>query len=167
MKLSIGKMICCGLVSLAAVATGSNAVMAQCCGNSSTGGGIVYEAAPVSEELSAEDLLREVDDPATIINLTVIIHEAAVVKINGEETETKGTLRPYIARGLTPGKPYKFTIDGLVKTKTGAEYGAKEEVVLKAGESKQVVLHVRRQKRTPPPAPAPVIPPVAAAAAAK
>lgn len=168
MKLSITKLVCCGLVSLIAAAVGGGAVMGQCCGNSSSGE-IVYEGAPIAQELSSEDLLREVDDPTKIINLTVIVNEAAVVKINGEETETKGTLRPYIVRGLTPGKKYKFEIEGLVKTKTGAEYFAKEEVVLTAGESKQVVLNVRRRNRTPPPppAPGPVVPPAVSAAAGK
>jgi len=123
MKLSITKVVCCGLVSLIAAAVGGGAVMGQCCGNNSSGE-IVYEGAPIAQELSSEDLLREVDDPTKIINLTVIVNEAAVVKINGEETETKGTLRPYIVRGLTPGKKYKFEIEGLVKTKTGAEYFA-------------------------------------------
>lgn len=166
MKLSIRKVVCCGLVSLIATACGGSVVLGQCCGNNSSGG-IVYEGIPISEELSSEDLLREIDDPTKIINLTVVVHDAAVVKVNGEETETKGTLRPYIVRGLTPGKKYKFEIEGLVKTKTGAEYFAKEEVVLTAGESKQVILHVRRRNRTPPPAPAPLIPPAVSPSAAK
>lgn len=162
MKNSMKNLIWCGLMSLSAVACSGPMVLAQCCGNRPVGD-VVYEGVPISEELSPEELLHEIDDPAKVINLTVIVNEKAVVKVNGEETETKGTLRPYIVRGLTPGKSYKFTIEGLVTTKTGAEYFAKEEVVLKAGDNKQVVLHVHRRNRTPPaPTPtAPVAPAVA------
>jgi uncharacterized protein (TIGR03000 family) len=165
MKRSIQSLIWCGLASIAAVVCSGPIASAQCCGNSASQE-IIYEGAPIASEPTAEELLDEIDDPSKIIHLTVIVKDEAVVKINGEETETKGTLRPYIVRGLTPGKSYKFTIEGLVTTKTGAEYFAKEEVVLKAGDNKQVVLQVRRRNRTPPPAPPAGAPPIAAAAAA-
>ena len=128
-------------------------------------GGVIYESAPMVDVLGPEDLLEEVDDPTKLINLTVIVNEKAIVTINGEPTITMGTVRPYIVRGLKPGKKYKFEIEALVKKQKGDEYGAKETVEISAGESKQVVLKVHRQKRTPPP-PAPLLPGLAAAAAA-
>lgn len=125
---------------------------------------MIYEPGALGLEASPEELLREVDNPAEIINLLVVVDEKALITINDEPTYTKGNARPYIVRGLKPGKKYSFEIKALVKSPNGAEYGAKEKVELTAGDSKQVVLHVRRQKRTPPPAPvAPVAPVIPAA----
>ncbi len=119
------------------------------------GNGLVYESSlpPMSE---ADALLAEVDNPAELINLTVIVHEKAIVLINGEPTFTMGTTRPYIVRGLKVGKTYKFEIEGILKNESGAEYAAKEIVTVKAGEASQpVVLHLRRRNRPKPP----VLPP--------
>ena len=121
-------------------------------------GGVVYESSlpPISE---ADALLSEIDNPAQLINLTVIVHEKAIVSINGEPTFTMGNTRPYIVRGLQVGKSYKFEIEGVLKNESGAEYAAKETVTLKAGDpTKQVVLQLRRRNRTKPPVPPPTDP---------
>ena len=121
------------------------------CGGGDGGGasqGIVYEAA-MSPSKEAEMLLEEIDDPATLINLTVVVQEKAIVKINGEETYTKGTVRPYIVRGLKPGKEYNFVVVGLLKMENGAEFKAEESVKIKAGSQSQVVLKLRRKVREP------------------
>ncbi len=126
-------------------------VNAQNCGCGGGGGasqGMVYEAA-MSPSKEAEMLLEEIDDPATLINLTVVVQEKAIVKINGEETYTKGTVRPYIVRGLKPGKEYNFVVVGLLKMENGAEYKAEESVKVKAGSQAQVVLKLRRKVREP------------------
>lgn len=105
--------------------------------------------------LGQEALLDNVDNPAEMINFTVVVPEKAIVSFNGEPTFTKGSVRNYVVRGLKAGKTYKFDVTGLLVNEFGAEYAAKEEVKVAAGETKQVVLQLRRQKRTPPP-PAPL-----------
>jgi uncharacterized protein (TIGR03000 family) len=104
------------------------------------------------QELSPEDLLREIDEPSKVVHLTVIVHDKALVTINGEPTYTKGTVRHYIARKVQPGKTYVFNIEALVKNEQGAEFTATESVSIDAGGNKQVVLKVRRSKRQPVPA---------------
>jgi uncharacterized protein (TIGR03000 family) len=126
---------------------------AQECGCSGVSQGAAFET-PMSSESEAEMLLREVDDPLKTINLTVVVQDKAIVTVNGEETYTKGTVRPYIIRGLAPGKEYTFLIDGLVKNESGAQFTAKEEVKIKAGDSKQVVLKLHRSNRPKPAIPA-------------
>ncbi len=118
----------------------------------------------IATEIDPSVLLEETDDPAKIINLVVVVHDKAIVTINGEPTFTKGVVRPYIVRGLKPGSKYKFKVEGLHKNETGAEYYATDEVTVAAGDAKQVVLHLRRRNRAPqPPAPAaPAVPPPAA-----
>ena len=115
--------------------------------------------------ISPDALLDESDDPGKTINLTVVVHDKAIVTINGEPTFTMGTSRPYIVRGLVNGKKYKFVVEGLFKNETGAEYFATETVTIDAGGSQQVVLQLRRRNRPKPPVapPAPAAPaPVAA-----
>ena len=154
--------ICGGVVSVLAWNSTASLTLGQdgcACHRSGMGDGVVYESSlpPLSE---ADALLTEVDNPAQVINLNVIVHEKAIVSINGEPTFTMGTSRPYIVRGLQVGKSYKFEIEGVLKNESGAEYAAKETVTLKAGDpTKQVVLHLRRRIRTKPPVP-PVLPPV-------
>ena len=113
--------------------------------------------------MDAEALLDEVDNPAEVAHLTVVVPEAAKVSINGEETFTKGISRTYVARGLKAGKVYTFAVEGLVEHPTGAEFYKKEDVKIKAGESNQVVLHLRRRVRTPKPMVPPLAPPAAPA----
>jgi len=145
--------ICGGVVSVLAWSSTTSLSFGQgsCpCPPSAMGNGMVYESSlpPVSE---ADALLAEVDNPAELINLTVIVHEKAIVLINGEPTFTMGTTRPYIVRGLQVGKSYKFEIEGVLKNESGAEYAAKREVLLKAGEASQpIVLHLRRRNRPKP-----------------
>jgi uncharacterized protein (TIGR03000 family) len=158
--------ICGGLLTAVAWNSTITSVYGQCAcaGQSVVMGEMISESSPVSE---AEALLSEVDDPSRIINLTVIVQDKAIVMINGEPTFTKGTTRPYIVRGLKSGRSYSFKVEGLLKNESGAEYYSSETVELKAGDSKQVVLHLRRRNRVvPPPAP-PTLPPFAAAPAAK
>ncbi len=162
--------ICGGVVSVLAWSSSTSLALGQggcACHRSGMGDGVVYESSttPISE---ADALLAEVDNPAELINLTVIVHEKAIVSINGEPTFTMGTTRPYIVRGLKSGLSYKFEIKGLLKNESGAEYAAKETVTLKAGDpTKQVVLHLRRQNRTPlddPKNPRAAMPPATATA---
>ncbi len=123
------------------------------CGGSSQGSqDIVYES-PMSAESIAESLLQETDDPSKVINLTVVIQDKAIVIINGEETYTKGTVRPYIVRGLTPGKEYNFVIEGLFKNEAGAHFTAQQNVKIRAGSQQLVVLKLHRTNR-----PAPIVP---------
>jgi uncharacterized protein (TIGR03000 family) len=145
--------------------TSVNAQSCGCGGGDGVGASqdIVYEAA-MSPDKEAEMLLADIDDPATIINLTVVVQDKAIVKINGEETYTKGTVRPYIVRGLTAGKEYNFVVEGLVKMENGAEYTAQKEVKIKAGSQDRVVLKLRRSVRKP--VVPPVVDPTKAAAAA-
>lgn len=133
-----------------------------CGGNAAQG--FVYESA-AGQMSEADALLQEIDDPSQIFNLTVVVQDKAIVTVNGEPTFTTGSVRNYIVRGLKPGKSYKFVVEGLFKNPTGAEYAAKEEFTIKAGESKQVVLNLRRKNRTPPPPVLLVLPPPAVAPA--
>jgi len=114
--------------------------------------------------LSPDALLDETDYLGKSINLSVVVHDKAIVTINGEPTFTMGTYRPYIVRGLVNGKKYKFVVEGVFVNETGAVYAATETVTIEAGGSQQVVLHLRRRNRPKPPVPpAPlVLPPVAA-----
>ena len=168
---SLKLSVCGGLLSALAWSASTSIAHAQgiChCNQASNAQGMVYESgaiesAPMNE---ADALLAEVDNPAELINLTVIVQDKAIVSINGEPTVTMGTSRPYIVRGLKAGKTYKFEIEGLLKNESGAEYAAKESVTLKAGESKQVVLHLRRRIRAKPPVPPMFDPRFAAPAAA-
>ena len=94
----------------------------------------------------------------SIANLRVIVHDKAIVKVNGEETITMGTARPYIVRGLKAGKSYKFDIVAVLRQPKGDVYVAKQEVILKGGESKEVVLKVKRANRAEfEPKPNPVV----------
>jgi uncharacterized protein (TIGR03000 family) len=123
--------------------------------------GIAIEGGMDSVPLGPEALLDETDDPTKIVNLTVVVHDKALVIINGEPTVTMGTVRPYIVRGLKPGKTYKFQLEAVLRQPKGDVYVAKEAVEIKAGDSKQVVMHVRRANRVdypPPPPPPPAIP---------
>jgi uncharacterized protein (TIGR03000 family) len=130
-------------------------------------GSVVYQSSDIPYELSPDTLLDDgQEDPTSIANLKVIVHDKAIVKVNGEETITMGTARPYIIRGLKTGKTYKFDIVAVLKQPKGDVYTAKQEVILKGGESKEVVLKVRRVNRAefepkPNPAanPAPVVGP--------
>jgi len=115
-----------------------------------------------SSILGQEELLDNADKPEEIINFTVIVPEKAIVSFNGEPTFTKGSVRSFVVRGLKAGKTYKFDVTGLLVNEFGAEYAAKEEVKVAAGEVRQVVLQLRRQKRAPLPAPAPAFPPAPA-----
>ena len=108
----------------------------------------------MTPESEAEMLLKEIDDPTKIINLTVVVVDKAIVTINGEPTYTKGTIRPYIVRRLVVGKEYDFVVEGLLKNEAGAQFTAKETVKIKAGDSRQVVLKLARTKR-----PDPIVPP--------
>ncbi len=115
--------------------------------------------------ISPDALLDEADDPGKTINLTVVVHDKAIVTINGEPTFTMGTYRPYIVRNLVNGKKYKFVVEGVFVNETGAVYAATETVVIEAGGSQQAVLHLRRRNRPKPPAVllVPVAPPPMAA----
>lgn len=156
-----------GVLSAFAWGAVASDTFAQCACGGNGAQGVIYESAAGSMSES-DALLQETDNPAEIFNLTVVVQDKAIVIVNGEPTFTTGSVRNYIVRGLKPGKSYKFVVEGLFKNPTGAEYAAKEDFTIKAGESKQVVLHLRRKNRTPPP---PVLlvlpPPVAPAAAAK
>lgn len=143
MSLVWGGVLAAGLLG----ATASNA-NAQGCGCMGATQGFA--------EASAELQLQTIDDPATVINLTVVVQDKAIVTINGEETYTKGTVRPYIVRGLIPGKEYNFVIEGLLKNEAGAHFTATQSVKIKAGSQDQVVLKLSRTNR-----PKPVLPPVA------
>jgi uncharacterized protein (TIGR03000 family) len=102
-------------------------------------------------EPTPEELLKEYDDPAKTLHLTVVVNDKAVVTINGEPTYTKGTVRQYVAKRLQPGKFYVFNIEALMKNEHGAEFSASESVTIEAGATKQVVLKVHRTKRQPAP----------------
>ena len=162
---NFGLRFACGIVLSSLTWTASaTTTFAQCaCAGSSQG--IIYGGVESSTILGQEALLDTVDNPAEMINFTVIVPEKAIVSFNGEPTFTKGSVRNYVVRGLKSGKTYKFDVTGLLVNEFGAEYAAKEEVKVAAGETKQVVLQLRRQKRTPPP-PAPLVPPVAQTPAA-
>lgn len=163
---NFGLRFACGVVLSSLTWTASaTTTFAQCaCAGSSQG--IIYGGAESdSTILGQEALLDNVDNPAEMINFTVVVPEKAIVSFNGEPTFTKGSVRNYVVRGLKPGKTYKFDVTALLVNEFGAEYAAKEEVKVLAGETKQVVLQLRRQKRTPPP-PAPLMPPPVAPAPA-
>jgi uncharacterized protein (TIGR03000 family) len=167
-KTTLSKLFTAGLAvaSLGIAASRANAQCACPTGNIVEGGSYMAMAAPA--ELGPESLLEEVaDDPATVCNLSVVVHDKAVVSVNGEPTVTMGTVRPYIVRGLKPEKSYKFEIQALLRQPKGDVYVAKETITLKGGESKQVVLKVRRANRAdfPPPPPSPPVPAPAASGA--
>ncbi len=175
MKFAIWKNVCGALMAALVASSTFSATFGQGCGCASGGSammsdGVIYEGMAIEGEIvdDAKAKLMETDDPTKVINLSVIVHEKAIVTINGEPTVTMGTKRPYIVRGLSPKKSYTFVVEGLYKTEQGAEYYAKEEVKLDAGQSKEVVLHVRRRNRAKPvAAPVPAAPAPGAPAAAK
>ncbi len=167
MNMSRFGFVCSGILSALAWSAVASDTFAQCaCGGS--GQGMAYESA-MSQTSEADMLLDEPDNPAEIFNLTVVVQDKAIVAVNGEPTTTTGTVRNYIVRGLKPSKSYKYTVEGLLKNASGSEYYAKEEFNFKAGETKQVVLNLRRRVRTPPPTapPAPIAPAPIAPAVAK
>ncbi|MFO1064920.1 MAG: hypothetical protein U0892_13730 [Pirellulales bacterium] len=133
---------------------------AQCCGAAAAYGQSPTNLGSLDDPvfMDASALLNETDDPAKVFNLIVVTPEKSVVSINGEETFTKGSVRKYIARGAKPGAKYKLEVVGKFKNEFGAEYEAKETVMIEAGGTQQVVLHLRRVKRTPPPV-IPMMPP--------
>ena len=141
MSLVWGGVLAAGLLG----ATSSNA-HAQSCGCIGASQGMVYESG-MPTEVSAEALLQTIDDPSKVINLTVVVQDKAIVTINGEETYTKGTVRPYIVRGLQEGKEYNFVIVGLLKNEAGAHFEAKQSVKITAGGQQQVVLKLSRIQR--------------------
>ena len=153
-----------GVLSVLAWGAAASDTFAQGCacgGNSAQG---ASNESAMSQMSEADMLLNEADNPAEIFNLTVVVPDKAIVAVNGEPTFTTGNVRNYIVRGLKPGKFYNYKIEGLLKNASGAEYAAKEEFTFKAGDSKQIVLNLRRRVRTPPPPPAPLLPGLAAAA---
>lgn len=154
-----------GLLSFGFVGSAIPA-FAQCgCATGVDHGSVVYQSSEIGYEISADALLDDgLEDPMSMANIRVIVHDKAIVKVNGEETITMGTTRPYIVRGLKAGKSYKFDIVAVLKQPKGDVYTAKQEVILKGGESKEVVLKVRRANRAEF-EPKPVVPPVAAAPA--
>ena len=152
MNMSRFGSVCGGILSALAWSAVSSDTFAQCACNGGNQG-MVFESA-MSQTSEADMLLDEPDNPAEIFNLTVVVQDKAIVLVNDEPTATTGTVRNYIVRGLKPGKSYKYKVEGLLKNAAGAEYYAKEEFNFKAGETKQVVLNLRRRVRTPlPPAP--------------
>ncbi len=160
MNMSRFGFVCSGILSALAWSAVASDTFAQCACNGG-GQGISSESA-MSHASEADMLLDEPDNPAEIFNLTVVVQDKAIVTVNGEPTSTTGTVRNYIVRGLKPGKSYKYVVEGLLKNATGAEYYAKDEFNFKAGETKQVVLNLRRRVRTPPPvSPGPALPVVA------
>ena len=152
MSLVWGGVLAAGLLG----ASSSNA-HAQSCGCMGASQGMVYESG-MPTEVSAETLLQTKIDPSTEINLTVVVQDKAIVTINGEETYTKGTVRPYIVRGLQQGKEYNFVIEALLKNEAGAHFTATQNVKIRAGGQEQVVLKLRRTQR--PKVVPPVVPPV-------
>ncbi len=126
------------LLLLAGVATLglANVGRAQCCNNGSMG--IEYGAPMMIGEIDPAAELIEPDDPAKTINLTVVVAEKALVKVNGEPTFTKGVVRQYVVRGLEPGKKYKFTVEAEYVNEHQAVYKAKKDVTLTAGSSERV-----------------------------
>ena len=163
MNMSKLKFVSSGVLSVLVLGAVASDSFAQCAcrGGSSQEGS--YDSA-MSQTAEAEMLLRQVDNPEEMFNLTVIVQDKAIVIVNGEPTYTTGAFRNYVVRKLTPGKTYKFEVIGIFKNETGAEFAAKEDITFKAGESKQVVLNLHRIKRTPPP-PGPPAPPAPAPAA--
>ncbi len=151
------------LLMLAGIATLAmcNLGRAQCCTSSSIGGEVMGGA--IVEAFDPEAELEEPIDPARTINLTIVVPEKTIVKVNGEPTFTKGIVRNYIVRDLKPGKKYKFLIEGQYVNQAEAVYYDKEEVTIEAGSQQRVVLHLRRVAR--PPKPAPAVPPVPVPAA--
>jgi len=166
MNASLSRFVWSGLVAAGLLGAVSSSANAQGCGCVDATQGLIYESG-MPTEVSPELLLQVTDEPSQIINLTVVIQDKAIVTINGEETYTKGTVRPYIVRGLTPGKEYSFEVEGLLKNEQGAYFTAKKTVKIKAGSQEQVVLKLSRTNRPKPFAVPPVLPPAPVPAAAK
>lgn len=149
MKKSLAIIGTTGLALLTSFLSVGGQVVGQCpCQSVYSEGNIVYEgvgtaAIPYSPEME----LEHVDSPSENINFTVIVDDQAIVTVNGEPTITKGKVRPYIVRGLTPGKTYVFEFKALVRKPQGDVYFAEQKVTIGAGESKQVVLKVKRANR--------------------
>lgn len=146
---------------------GANLLYGECpCQNEVASGEVVYESyTPAVQPYSPEMELEEVDRPEEMINFTVVVDEKAIVSVNGEPTVTKGSVRPYVVRGLKAGKVYVFEFQALVRRPQGDVYVAKEKVTIRAGDSKQVVLKVKRANRIdfPPPVLDGTLPPPPAA----
>ena len=167
MNVSLTRFVWSGVIAaglLGAITSNANAQDCGCVDAATQG--LIYESG-MPAEIGLESLLQVIDDPTKVINLTVIIQDKAIVTINGEETYTKGTVRPYIVRGLTQGKEYSFEVEGLLKNEQGAIFTAKQTVKIKAGSQEQVVLKLSRANRPKPPILPPLFPPVAPPVAAK
>ena len=151
-----------GVATLGLASTGR----AQCCNNGSMG--IEYGAPMmIGGMVDPGDELLEPDDPSKMINLTIVVPEKALVKVNGEPTFTKGVVRQYVVRGLKPGKKYKFVITAEYVNEHQAVYKAEKPVTLDSGSSERVVLPLHRVARPKPPEPAaPAAAPAKPAAAA-
>jgi uncharacterized protein (TIGR03000 family) len=159
MNRALSRFFLSGVLSFGSVGLAIPA-FAQCgCATGMNNGSVVYQSSDLPYELSADALLDDSqEDPMSIANLRVIVHDKAIVKVNGEETITMGTARPYIVRGLKAGKSYKFDIVAVLRQPKGDVYVAKQEVILKGGESKEVVLKVKRANRAEfEPKPNPVV----------
>lgn len=141
----------------------ANVGRAQCCNNGSMG--IEYGAPMIIGEMvdPAAELI-EPDDPAKTINLTIVVPEKALVKVNNEPTFTKGVVRQYVIRGLKPGKKYKFVVQAEYVNEHQAVYKAEKTLTLDSGSSERVALPLHRVERPKPPAPG--APPALPAAAA-
>ena len=159
MNASLTRFFWSGVVAAGLIGVSTANAQAQGCGCVNANQGLVYESG-MPAEVSPESLLQVTDDQSKVINLTVVIQDKAIVFINDEETYTKGTVRPYIVRGLTPGKEYNFVIEGVFKNEQGAFFTAKESRKIKAGSQDTVVLKLSRVNRPKQPLPPPVTPPV-------
>ncbi|MCU0720358.1 MAG: hypothetical protein MUC83_11690 [Pirellula sp.] len=169
MNRALFRYLLSGFVSLGSVGLAIPA-FAQCgCSGGVSHESVVYQSSDAAYQIIPESLLDDgQDDPMTVAHITVIVHEKAIVKVNGEETITTGTVRPYIVRNLKPGKTYKFDIRAELTQPKGDFYAADNSdkpLILKGGQSEQVVLKVRRVNRPVAPKPNPAIPTPAVAAA--
>lgn len=138
------------LAGVATVSLTTNSSAQSCCNGGSMG--MQWgEPAMLAEGVDPAAELIESFDPSKVINLTVVVPEKALVKVNGEPTFTKGTVRQYVVRGVEPGKKYKFVIEAEYVNEFQAVYKATKTLTLDAGGSDRVALPLRRVKRPDPP----------------
>jgi uncharacterized protein (TIGR03000 family) len=129
----VWRIVCYLCAFLTSLSTNQSA-SAQCCGGSAMG--------EYSSELMSPGMIIEGDS----IYLTVILPEAAVLKVNDDPTISLGATRYFVVRGLDPAKIYTFDIVAEALNPAGVALVEKKTLKLKPGANDIVTLKPVKRK---------------------